>query len=259
MDLSLFLRVLWRFRILLAAGTALAAALALLTVMHVELEDGQPKFRYREPVLWSAHSTLLVTQEGFPWGRSILDEMVAVPAETPEPALVPRFATPDRFISLALLYSELANSDSVRREVLPRDAGPSTYEAATVPDRGGAGYLPLIRVTGTSTSPANAVWVAERATSALKAFIDRQQDTSRIAPRNRVQLNVVRKPEEAQISSKRSFVKPAFVFLLILTIFIGLAFVLQNLRPSPDQLAVESTTGDPVSSDPVAIGLRRQA
>jgi hypothetical protein len=254
MDLALYLRVLWRFRILLAAGTALAAALALFTVVHVRLEDGQLKVRYREPVLWSAQSTLLVTQEGFPWGRSILDEMVAVPAETPEPTLVPRFATPDRFISLALLYAELAKSDAVRRKVWPRDARYSTYEAGVVPDRGGAGYLPMVRVIGTSTSPANAVWVAERATTALKAFIDRQQDESRIAPRNRVQLNVVKKPDRAQISSERSKVKPAFVFLLVLTIVVGLAFVLENLRPRSHPSVVQPTTTDPVS-----IGLRRQA
>jgi hypothetical protein len=231
MDLALFLRVLWRFRILVTVGIALAAILALLTVVRIEFNDGRPTLWYRQPTLWSAYSTLFVTQQGFPWGRSVLDEMVPVPAETTEPTLLPRFAEPDRFISLALLYSELANSDAVRREVLPKEAGNSTYQAEPMPNRDLSGYLPLIRVTGTSDSPARALATAARATSALMSFIDRQQDRSRIAPTNRVQLKVVDNPGHVEVSSKRSIVKPAFVFLLILTIVIGLAFVLENLRP----------------------------
>src|SRR5688572_29756916 len=113
-DIQLYLRVLWRFRLLVAAGFTLAVVLALLSFARVSFENGlgPPKLTYREQEKWVSYSTLYVTQPGFPWGYSVIkqpdpDEQL----ETRTKQIAPEFADPTRFASLAVLYAYLATSD----------------------------------------------------------------------------------------------------------------------------------------------------
>lgn len=59
MDLSLHLRVLWRFKIVLAVGLFVAVFLALLAGTKASART------------WKSEATLFVTQPGFPWGRTV--------------------------------------------------------------------------------------------------------------------------------------------------------------------------------------------
>ena len=77
MDLGVYLRIFSRFKLLLLAGLAFATLAAVLTVAHVSFSGGTPSIDFRQGVEYQSGSTLLVTQEGFPWGRAVLDEMVA--------------------------------------------------------------------------------------------------------------------------------------------------------------------------------------
>ena len=61
MDLRLFSRVVWRFRLLVGLGFLLALALAVLSLARVSFADG-PHLTYRKPTIWSSVTTLLVTQ-----------------------------------------------------------------------------------------------------------------------------------------------------------------------------------------------------
>ena len=78
MDLPLYLRVLWRFRLLVAFGTVLAIALALLVTVRVSLSS--PYLAYRQSQTWSSESRVFVTQQGFPWGYAAPPTVSTTPA-----------------------------------------------------------------------------------------------------------------------------------------------------------------------------------
>src|SRR5918995_1653839 len=123
MDLQLYARVLWRFRIVVAVGTALAISLAFLSYYTVSLSNGL-SVTPREAEVWRSDATLFVTQPGFPWGRLGVDGSDFSPADDSSQEQAgdgPRFADPDRFVDLAMLYCYLAESDAVRR-LMEREA-----------------------------------------------------------------------------------------------------------------------------------------
>ena len=120
MDLALYARVAWRFRILVLVGALLGVVLATLSVGRVSLEGG-PKITSRGEQ-WSSTATILVTQRGYPLGRAVYDEFERVDTGAPEPAVIPKYSDPSRFGTTALLYARLATSDAVRQ--LMRKSGP---------------------------------------------------------------------------------------------------------------------------------------
>ena len=65
MDFGLYVRVLWRFRLLVVLGLILALSLAMLSFVRV----GTDGVTYRQTELWASTTRLLVTQTGFPEGR----------------------------------------------------------------------------------------------------------------------------------------------------------------------------------------------
>ena len=69
MDLQLYFRVLWRFRFLMAIGLLAALALSALSLVSV----GPSGVSYRQQEVWSSSAKLLVSQDGFPEGRSITE------------------------------------------------------------------------------------------------------------------------------------------------------------------------------------------
>ena len=92
-DLRLYTEVLWRHRLLVGVGLAVALALALLSVVRVS-SDG---LAYRKAETWSNASVLVLSQERFPEGRS------ALPPNTDA----------NRFPALVDQYAALATSDAV--------------------------------------------------------------------------------------------------------------------------------------------------
>jgi hypothetical protein len=234
MDLSLFLRVAWRFRVLMLLGLCLALALALLSFVNVSFANGRFELQYREAELWTSKATVLVTQEGFPSGRSILDE--AIPGTTEgavgEEGGQRRFSDPERFAGLAVLYSRLATSDPVKR--LMRTAGPIRGEvmarAATDP-LNQALLLPMVDLEAISDSAPAARELANRSARALIRYIEGEQAANGIAKDKRVVLRVVNQARSASLLVGRSKTPPLIVFFTVMIAVIGLAFVLENLRP----------------------------
>ena len=241
MDLSLVARVMWRFRRLLLAGVALAALLALATVFKVTLADGSPKLEYRQKEMWISYGRLLVTQSGFPQGRSDLGgaeeaEVGGKPAQ--------EFADSVRFVELATLYSKLATTEKVRRMLFADGPIEGADAVAVVPQEN----EPLIEVSATADSRAGAVLLATRQIDALRTFIAQEQRDNRIAPPNRIALDLVERPgapallqEQANtwIIAPRSPIKPALVFLTVCGLFFGLAMMLENARPRLRPVASE--------------------
>ena len=67
------------FAVLVAVGFVLAVALAVLTMVRVDRE--RLRVSYRDSEQWSSTAQVFVTQEGFPLGRSIYDEVIPVGPE----------------------------------------------------------------------------------------------------------------------------------------------------------------------------------
>src|SRR4051812_39270956 len=94
-DIALWARVVWRFKWISAAGLLLACVLAVLSTARVSFAGGKPQFRYRTPVIYTADARILVTQAGFPWGRTILPS--GSPTDTSTTGTTPSYADPSRF------------------------------------------------------------------------------------------------------------------------------------------------------------------
>jgi hypothetical protein len=252
MDLGLYLRVLWRFRRLVAAGVAVSAGLALLTHVRVDVDGGVPNLSYRTPLVWASTSTVLITEKGFPWGASSLQDVEALQrGARPEG---PQYSDPNRFTQLAFLYAGLAKSDEVRAMVDRKSRLEGASYSVSPVIRDGIS-LPLLSIRALSNSRNDARALAQAATEAFRAYIAREQQANAIPPGRRVKLDVVRSARPAQVVSSRSLVKPMFVLIIGLAATFGLAFALENFRPRETEVEASA----PASPFPVARSKRKTA
>jgi len=215
MDLALFLRVIWRFKWLVLPGILVAIGLAGLSFVRVS--DKSPYISYRQHEQWISYSNVLVTQHGFPWGQ------VATGTQSS--------ADPSRFIGLSVIWSQLALSDPVKQ--ILRRSGPinGTLEVAPVLDANTQEALPLISVAAIADKPRTAITLARRETAALLSFLETQQADSSIKPENQISMLVTSQAAHAKLFKGRSKTMPVVIFLTVLMAVVGLAFVLENLRP----------------------------
>jgi hypothetical protein len=223
-DFRLYGRVLWRFRLLVALGLLLAMCLAILSVVRI----GSDGIQYRESALWSAKARLGVTQIGFPWGRLFAES--ALPSQRARSGDIP-IANPARFNDLAVLYAELATSDPVLRLIEPRVTLEEQILASPLRAAESGTMLPLIELTGISTSPQGAVSLARRSSSALSSYLQEQQRANGVPRADRVVLEQVLQARKAEIYQPRSKTMPIGIFLAVVFATAGLAFLLENLRP----------------------------
>ena len=234
MDLRLFGSVLWRYRVVVAIGSLLAVSIALMTTYRVVLDGGAPKLEYRSPEVWQSSSLILLTQRGFPWGRSTLNDVVAIQRSGSAPGkteFAPRFADTPRYQGLAVIYAHLAASDEVRQAMLERGPIEGEYGAEAVRASDGASFLPMIEIKAYSYSPTAATALAARATQAFRSYLGEHQSESDVPLSQRVEIPVVNEPRKATLFQGRSMSRPLFVFILTISLVIGLAFLLENLNP----------------------------
>jgi hypothetical protein len=239
MDIRLYLRVLRRFRLLVGTGLLLGVALAFLSFVRVGLHGGV-KLAYRQQPDWITYSTLFVTQEGFPWGRSVIQTTPSAAAAKANPSAT-LYADPSRFSGLAVLYSHLATSDPVRHLML-KD-GPLNGEIDAAPilasQNAFAEALPLIQIVAITHSGPDSVRLVERATTAFRSFLAQEQQLNAIPSAQRVQVTVLKQAEKPKMLRGRSFTLPVVIVLLMLLVSCGLAFLLENLRPRQSEEAGE--------------------
>jgi hypothetical protein len=257
MDLHLYLRVLWRFWPLVLVGILVAAALAFLSVYRVDLGAAPSlEYEYRQNEKWVSVATILVTEPNFPLGRSVFEQDVP-PASSDEPKkYTPKFAPSSRFIELANIYAELVTSDDVRRLVLEDGRLPGVVQAVPlVATNGSDAPLPMVAVRGLAATPENAVTVAQRASDAFRRYLEAEQDRGDIPADQRVVLTEVRHPSVLTTVKVegRSKTVPIVVFLTVMLAVVGLAFILENLRPRVRPVAIE------VHSAPAATPVRARS
>jgi hypothetical protein len=226
LDLNLYLRVLWRFRVVVISGITLAVALALLA--HVRVSSSGVVYRQAE--VYQASTTLLVTGEDDPWFRSRLKE----PSLDPETGEVIKGSSdPEWLTVVGFVYSQFAVSDEVRR-IMERD-GPvpgSVVASPLDPDSS----LPVLSITALAASPETAVQLARRGTKAFEQFLEQKQDERRIPRAERVDLETITQANGAVLVEGRKLTKPIVIFLTVMMATLGLVFVLENLRPRMSQL-----------------------
>lgn len=237
MNLPLYGRVLWRFRLLMVIGLLLASSLALLSIARVNVH-GNPYVSYRTSELWTSRATLLVTQKQFPEGRSVFQQTIP-PSSTKTQTFAPQFADPNRFTELTNLYAQLATSDPVRQLMIKRWGRPNgIIQAAPAATANGSATLPLLTIAAIAPSPSGAVRLADRAKQAFVDYLEANQASSKIPSEQRVLLEVINQPQKAKLLKGHSKTLPVVVFLTIFFGVFGLALVLENLRPRPEGLAV---------------------
>jgi hypothetical protein len=232
MDLALYFRVLWRFRVLVVLGVLIGTLLAMTSFARIGFEGSKPVFTTRGDEVWLSASTLFVTQEGFPWGRTIFDETVKVDGSGDEPTIVPRFGGPGRYSGLATLYVELAKGDEVRQAFKAKAPTTVSYQPEVVKSSDGGSVLPMIYMKGFGPTPALAETAANIAAEEFRKYLASEQAQAKIAQDRRVSVVVTSRAIPAELVEPRSIVRPIFLFLLALMATIGLAFVLENLRPA---------------------------
>jgi hypothetical protein len=223
-DLSLFLRVIWSRKWLVFVGLVLAAVLAFLSFVRVDVR-GSNHFTYRQQQQWASYTTLFVTQHGFPWGTLGTTTNAGQPNAT-------HATDPTRFISLALIYSQLIPTDAVRRIMLQDGPIQGSVQAAALTDPSNTNdALPLISIAGISNTAGSAARLAQRATSAFLTYLDRQQSAAGTAPADRVVVQVINHPGRAKLLQDRSTTLPIVVFFTMVLATIAICFILENLRP----------------------------
>jgi hypothetical protein len=239
-DLGVFFRVIWRFKVVVAIGFVLALTLATLSLARVDFKGGSPPLSYREKEQWQSYTTLIISPRGFPWGRSVFSLEF----------------DPSRFATLATIYANLAQSDAVKR-IMVRDwnVQQGAIEAQPVlssPNNSSAPPLPLMTIAATTSSARSSTAVAERATAAFLDFLRAEQSDNGIPANKRVVVAEIKHATQPVLLKGRSKTTPVAVFLAVMIAFIGLAFVLENLRPRVREVPQEARDDhhDPVVASP---------
>lgn len=232
-DLRLYMRVAWRFRAIVLPGIVLALALAFLSFVRVGFAHGKPSLAFRQQQQWVSYTTLFVTQRGFPWGRSIIDTSSGSPTTSADTGSADQqFADPGRFASLAILYSQLATSDPVRQIMLRHGPVTGTVEADAILSRTGlSDALPLVQIAAIDAKPGQSLALAHRVTDAFRTFIEQQQEANAIPPKQRVIVTVLNAPLKPKLLAGRSLTVPIVVFMSVLIVVLGVALILENVRP----------------------------
>jgi hypothetical protein len=213
-DLQLYFRVIWRFRIVVLAGLTLALLLAFLSFYRVSFRDGTPKINHRQSESFQSTEKLLLTTRGGAYYR------------IGSPALAGVFG------QVAMNYAEIANGDAVRRIML--EDGPINGLVTASPGVDQITHripLPLVDISGVATNPQTAVSLASRASNAFRRYVDVQQETEGVPVGQRIKLQVLSSASAPQLVAARRKTVPIVVLLTTIIATLGLVFILENLRP----------------------------
>lgn len=230
MDLQTHLAVIWRFRHVVLGGLALGIVLAVLASYEVSFSGGVSVVP-RGTEEWTSTSRLLITQPGFPEGRTTLP---GAPVAGQSQQQTSRgngieYADPSRFSTLAALYAVLSYSDQVRNRV-PEKTKPGQISALPL-DLNGSGqqFLPIVEIATKADSGRAARRLNMHTIDALRGLLVEQQERARIPAASRVRAETLNVPGRAVLTSGRSHVASILAFLLCLVGAIALAHILERV------------------------------
>jgi hypothetical protein len=108
--------------------------------------------------------------------------------------------------------------------------------------------LPVIALYGQGSSKQNAIDAVERGRRAYLDFVEKQQQSAAIAPNQRVDLKVLQRSTPPVVIQPRKKTLPIVVYIAGLSATIGLAFLLENLRPRAHDLPKLDEAAPPVEA-----------
>jgi hypothetical protein len=228
MDLARHARVLWRYRWVTAGGILLGIVLAVLASYKVTTSGLEP----RGSSIYTSESQLLVTQAGFPEGRSVLPTPPPTDGLTPQPTENDKelqFADPSRFMTLADLYSTLIVSDEAR-SLIPEKPAASQIIASPLPAVSGVPVLPIIELTTTADTAAGAQALNTHTADALRQLLKGRQAKADISPAQSVQIQTVNAPSPGTLTGRPSHAGSILALLLCLIGTVALTHLLEMLR-----------------------------
>jgi len=255
-DIALYANVLRRHRKIVLVGVALTFALVVLSVARISPSG----ISYRSPQIWSNQATLVLTQEGAPELRSVLPTPVAGGTSS--------LADTSRFAGLIDVYTTLATSDPVIRK-LERlgliDAaemanGKSPITAVPVVSTVGGGTTPMLMISATAPTSAEATALTRAATTAFLAEVTTRQSAAKIPVKERIQLRVVKAADEPKLVKPRSKAIPMLVLLAGLIATAAVAFTRDNVtrKTSAAPVLAAAPPGEAADADP-STGVTRTA
>jgi len=226
-DVKLYARVAWRFKWVLLATFVIAVTAAVLSTRKVSFANGSLKLMPRGAQTWESSSVILVTQKGFPWGRSVFPILPAPSSR----AITPTYADPSRFSGLALLYVQLANGNEFNQLLGPVHGTVQASPVLPSADSSTSEALPLIEFDSTAGTPAEAGTIADDAASAFQRYLAAKQSAAGIPVDQRVVVAPVRTHTPARLLTAPKKTVPLLIFLVIMAGGCGLALALENARP----------------------------
>ena len=137
------------------------------------------------------------------------------------------FAAPANYAPLTDLYSQLANSDAVRKSMLKAGAHKDWKITATpiAPTFNPGAVLPVIELAGQAPTAREAVKATVLGRQAFLNYISLQKGHAGI--------EVLQNATKPTLAVPRSKTLPIIVFLALLSATFALAVILENVRPVP--------------------------
>ncbi len=143
-----------------------------------------------------------------------------------------------------MTYAYYAQSDAVRELINP---SPPRERITITPAPAGwntSATLPILNLTTTGYTPADAEKLNDAVINALKSYIEREQKKYNIAADNRVRIDVLSPPSEAGVLVGHSKTPALVAFILVMAAALALVYCLDNLYPPKGGRELE--VADPV-------------
>ena len=234
MDIQLFVGVIRSHRAIVVIGITVGVLLALFSYVRITgFEGWKPTLQYREDERWQSQNRVLVTLPVFSSGSTLLHSGAS--AEAIQRA-------EDRLSGLALRYAAFVTSDPVTAIV--ERSGPihGRVVAQAAQATGGTATLPIVDITAVAPSAVGSSDLANRYADALSTYVESEQSTNEVPPKQRVSLQILNRAEHAELAAPRSRTLPVIVLLAVLSATIGLAFVLENITNRPPTAGMGATS-----------------
>jgi hypothetical protein len=227
MDIRYHLRILWRWRVILAGGFILATSLAFLVSFKPTLGGAE----WRSEATFKSTSRVIVTQPGFPLGRATLPGSDPAQPVDPSGAKLKTFAPSERFSELAVVYSYLAQSDQVRNLIKPEPVQ-DQIAVETIPNPVTGDPLPLLEIATTAHSGVASRALNNAVIAALREYLQRNVRQSGVPADQSVELKVLNPPKSGELASGRSITLSVIVWFLAMAAALVAVYLLENLYPT---------------------------
>jgi hypothetical protein len=203
-----------------------------------------PSLAPREDPVYTAAARLFITSAEGQYVRLKVPTPVASPGTAAgrgggDGGVIVVDETPDvqPLLAATNVYPLLIESDEVaalREEKygpMPGDVIATAFTAVSTPQRFLPAQLPIIDIVATSSSPREAMALAQATADTFELFIRRAQDRADVAPDDRILIEQLRAPREAFPSGGPSYGLPILAAIAIVAAFLILAVVLDQLFP----------------------------